>query len=138
MGLFLRLCREACSILHVGQLLQPCCCCCLVAMSCPTLCNPTDCSLSGSSVHGISQARILKWVAISFSRGSSQTRGQTCVYCLAGGFFTTEPPGKPKREKANLQKPLLHNLPEPLRVQRHRFLDKLQQKRLLGKGMAKS
>ena len=43
-----------------------------VAQSCPTLCDPMDCSLSGSSVHGILQARILEWVAISFSRGSSQ------------------------------------------------------------------
>ena len=39
------------------------------AQSCPTLCDPMDCSLSGSSVHGILQARILEWVAISFSRG---------------------------------------------------------------------
>ena len=43
----------------------------LVAQSCPTLCNSMDCSLPGSSVHGIFQARILEWVAISFSRGSS-------------------------------------------------------------------
>ena len=42
-----------------------------VAQSCPTLCDPMDCSLPGSSVHGILQARILEWVAISFSRGSS-------------------------------------------------------------------
>ena len=42
-----------------------------VAQSCPTLCNPMDCSLLGSSVHGIFQARVLEWVAISFSRGSS-------------------------------------------------------------------
>ena len=54
-----------------------------------------DCSPPGSSVHGISQARILEWVAISFSRGSSQPRNQTQVSCMAGGFFTTEPPGKP-------------------------------------------
>ena len=47
------------------------CCCCEVAQSCPTLCNPTDCSLPGSFFHGIFQARILEWVAISFSRGSS-------------------------------------------------------------------
>ena len=45
-----------------------------VAQSCPTLCNPMDCSLPGSSVHGIFQARILEWVAIFFSRGSSQLR----------------------------------------------------------------
>ena len=45
--------------------------CVLVAQSCPTLCDPMDCSPPGSSVHGILQARILEWVAISFSRGSS-------------------------------------------------------------------
>ena len=50
--------------------------CCLVAQSCPTLCNPMNCSLPGSSVHGISQARIQEWVAISSSRGSSQPRNQ--------------------------------------------------------------
>ena len=43
-----------------------------VAQSCPTLCDPTDCSLPGSSVHGIFQAIVLEWIAISFSRGSSQ------------------------------------------------------------------
>ena len=42
--------------------------------SCPTLCDPMECSLPGSSVHGIFQARVLEWVAISFSRGSSQPR----------------------------------------------------------------
>ena len=46
----------------------------LVAQSCPTLCNPMDCSLPGSSVHGILQARTLEWVAICFARGSSQPR----------------------------------------------------------------
>ena len=45
-------------------------------------------SLPGSSVHGILQARILVWVAIPFSRGSSQLRDQTQVSCIAGGFFT--------------------------------------------------
>ena len=57
-------------------------CCCLVTISCPTLCNPMDCSLPGSSVHGISQARILEWVAIPFSRGSSWPRDQTHVSCI--------------------------------------------------------
>ena len=47
----------------------------------------------GSSVHSISQARILEWVAISFSRGSFQPKDRTNVSCLAGEFFTTEPPG---------------------------------------------
>ena len=46
----------------------------VVAQSRPTLCNPVDCSPPGSSVHGILQARILEWVAVSFSRGSSQPR----------------------------------------------------------------
>ena len=68
--------------------------CCSVVKFCPTLCNPMDCSLLCSSVHGISQARILEWVAISFSKASSQTRDQTQISCLADGFFTTEPPGK--------------------------------------------
>ena len=48
-----------------------------VAQSCPTLCDPMDCSLPGSSVHGIFQARVLEWVAISFSRGSSPPRDRT-------------------------------------------------------------
>ena len=57
---------------------------------------PMDCSPPGSSVHGILQARILEWVAISFPRGSSQPRDWTQVSLVAGRFFTTEPPGKPK------------------------------------------
>ena len=55
-----------------------------VAQSCLALCDPMDCSLSGSSVHGILQARILEWVAISFSRGSSQPRDQTQVSRIVG------------------------------------------------------
>ena len=53
-----------------------------------TLCDPIDCSLPGSSVHGLLQVRILEWVAILFSRGAPRPRDQTRV-CLAGGFFTT-------------------------------------------------
>ena len=53
-----------------------------------------DCSRSGSSVRGISQARIREWVAISFSRGPSRPRGGSQSPALAGGFFTPEPPGK--------------------------------------------
>ena len=60
----------------------------LVTLSCPTLCDPMDCSLSGSSVCGILQARILEWVAISFSRRSSRPRDWTQISCAAGGFFT--------------------------------------------------
>ena len=61
----------------------------LVDQSCPTLFDPMDYSLPGSSVHGILQARrILEWVAIPFSRGSSQIRDRTWVFCTAGRFFT--------------------------------------------------
>ena len=67
---------------------------CVRAQLCLTLCDTKDCSLSDSSVRGIFQARILEWVATSFSRGSSQPRDRTSVCCLAGKFFTTEPPGK--------------------------------------------
>ena len=52
--------------------------------SCPTLCDPMDCSPPGSSVHGILQARILEWVVMPFSRGSSQPRDRTRVSCTAG------------------------------------------------------
>ena len=58
-----------------------------VAQSCPTLCDPMDCSLPGSSVHGVFQARILEWVAISFSRRPSQPRDWTQVSCIVGRRF---------------------------------------------------
>ena len=58
-----------------------------VVQSCPTLCNPVDCSPPGSSFHGIFQARILEWVAISFSRGSSWPRDRTQVSHIAGRCF---------------------------------------------------
>ena len=67
---------------------------CLVAQSYQTLCDPLDCSLPSSSVRGISQARILKWVAISSCRVSSQPSDQTCVSCIAGRFFTHWATGK--------------------------------------------
>ena len=59
-----------------------------VAQSCPTLCDPMDWGPSGSSVHGIFQARVLEWTAISFSRGSSRTRDQIWVSHVAGRRFT--------------------------------------------------
>ena len=59
-----------------------------VTQSCLTVCDLMDCSLPGSSVHGIPQARILEWVAIPFSRGSSQPRGRTQVSHSADRFFT--------------------------------------------------
>ena len=60
------------------------------AQSCPTLCDSMDCSLPGSSIHGILQARILEWVAISFSRGSSQPRDRTRVSHIAGRLFAVQ------------------------------------------------
>ena len=66
---------------------------CSVAQSCPALCDPRDCSPPGSSVHGILQARILEWVAMPSSRGSSPPRKRTSVSyaspALAGSFLTT-------------------------------------------------
>ena len=89
------------------------CICVLVSLfkSCLTLHNPMDCSMPGSFVQGILQARILEWVAIPFSRGSSQPKDQTCISCTAGTLFTAEAPGKPlricvqviKRENTRLQ-----------------------------------
>ena len=62
-------------------------CVCLVAQSCPILCEFMYCSQPGSSVHGILQARILEWVAIPFSKGSSPPRDQMRISCIADGFF---------------------------------------------------
>ena len=66
----------------------------LVAQSCLTLHDPMGSNTPGSSVHGIRQAIILEWIAIPFSRGSSQPRDQTQVSCIAGGFFTIWATGK--------------------------------------------
>ena len=68
---------------------------CVYAQSCPTLCDLMDCNLPGSSVHEISQARILEQVAISFSRGSSDPGIKPVSPVLAGRCFTAPPPGKP-------------------------------------------
>ena len=62
--------------------------CGLIAKSCLTLCDPLGWNLPGFSGHGISQARILEWVAISFSKGSSWSRDWTHVSCITGEFFT--------------------------------------------------
>ena len=60
----------------------------LVTQSCLTLCDHMDCSLQGSSIYGILQAKILEWVAIPFSRESSQSRDQKQVSRIAGRVFT--------------------------------------------------
>ena len=66
----------------------------LVTQLCLTLCDPMDCSPAGSSAYGILQARILEWVAIPFSRGSSPPRDRTQV-SLQADSLPSEPPGKP-------------------------------------------
>ena len=71
---------------------------CSVALSYLTLWDPVDCSPPGSSVHGMSQARILEWIAISYSRDLPDPWIEplsSAFPALAGGFSTTEPPGKP-------------------------------------------
>ena len=72
---------------------------CLVAQSCPNFCDSTDHSPPGSSIHGILQARMPEWVAISICRGSSQPRDWTCVSCVSFALqvdsLPAESPGKP-------------------------------------------
>ena len=72
----------------------------MYAQLCLTLCNFMDCGPPGFSVHGVLQARILEWVAISFSRGIFLTQGSNLRLlrlCIAGGLVTMEPPGKPNQ-----------------------------------------
>ena len=80
---------------------------CVCAHSCPTLCDPMDCSRPGF-VHGIFQARILEWVAVFFCRGSSGPMIKPTSPALAGGFFTTEPPSRPQCFTICLSKRKLH------------------------------
>ena len=78
------LCRNTCILVN---------CSIVQLLSCVLLFrNPMDCSPPGSSVHGISQARILEWMAISFSRESAWARDWTHISCIAGRFFTAEEP----------------------------------------------
>ena len=77
------------SYLNPGNHWPSSCRCCSVAKSCLTLDNPMDCSPPGFSVHGILQARILECIAIPFFRGSSWSRNETGVSCIARGFFTS-------------------------------------------------
>ena len=80
---------------HKENILKDCCCC-LVAELCPSLCEPKDCCLTGSSVCGISQASVLsEWVAISPPGNLSNSGIKPASPALAGGFLTAEPPGKP-------------------------------------------
>ena len=77
--------------------------CVLVTQSCPTVCDPINCSLPGSSVHEISQAKILEWLYISFSRESSWPRSGTWFSCIAGRSFPPEPPGKKVSWKESIE-----------------------------------
>ena len=67
--------------------------CFLIAKSCPTLCDPVDCSLPGSSVHRILQAKILEWVAIPFSRDSFRPRDETWDSRIVADSSLSDPPG---------------------------------------------
>ena len=83
--------EDFCSFVHQG-------CVCSVAEFCPTLCDPMDCSSSGSPVHRVSQARMLEWVAVSYSRGPSWPGDQAwvpCGSCTGRRVLTTVPPGEP-------------------------------------------
>ena len=66
---------------------------------CPTLCDPKDCSPPGSFVHSILQARILEWVAIPFSRGSSQSRDRSRFPTLQADFLLSDPSGNTNNNK---------------------------------------
>ena len=83
----------------------------------------------GSSAQGILQVRILEGVAISFFRGSSQPRDRTCVSCIVGGFFTTEPPGKPStgvgREKWVIMGLYETMCVKPFRLKKHYKTERL-------------
>ena len=80
-------CRDG-AMSRLGDLCTTHCVHAQLSQSCLTLCDPLDCNQPGSSVHGILQAKIQEWVAISSSRGSSQPRDQTRISCIADGFFT--------------------------------------------------
>ena len=93
--------------LSLGFAACPACCQHNILVLSPVwLCDPMDCNPPGSSVHGILQARILEWVAISYSRISSQPRDRTRGSrgsCTAVSFFTAEPPGKPMTSQGDLK-----------------------------------
>ena len=80
-------------VLHVC--VSECVCVRPVTQSCPILCDPINCSLPGSSIRGILLARILEWVAISFSRGSSWPRDQTHISCIPCWQADSLPPALP-------------------------------------------
>ena len=82
----------------------------VVTKLCSTVCGPMDCSPPGYSVHGISQAKILEWVAISFSRGSSQSRGGTWVSWIASRVFAKGATSKAPKSKCTYIQTKLHKV----------------------------
>ena len=88
-----------------------------ITQSCPTLCNPIDCSLPGSSDHGIFQARVLEWVAISFSGGSSQPRDRTQVFCIASRLFTIWATREAQTWTPSLR--IIYGIPNQQRLKKH-------------------
>ena len=104
---------KSCLLETEGSLLLTCC---LAAKSHLTLCGPMDCSPPGSSVCEISQARVLEWIAISSSRGSSQSRIKPTSPAQAGRFLPAEQPGRPPHRSlvprsAPLLPPATHRSP---------------------------
>ena len=84
--------------ISIGKDTQPPYYCMISCFSCAHLFETMDCTLPGPSLHGIFPAKILEWVAMHSSKGSSQPKDQTCIFCvswIAGGFFAVEPSGKP-------------------------------------------
>ena len=99
---FNNLCIPSILNLHENDGSMPCVCVCvLVTHSCPALWDTMDCSPPGSSFYGILKARILEWVVIPFSRGSSWPRDWTLVSCTADRL-SSEPPEKPKYASVEL------------------------------------
>ena len=86
---------------------------CLVTQLCPTLCEPIDCGPPALLSMGILQARKLEWVAISFSRGTSQPRDRTQSPTLQADSLPSEPPEKPKNTGVGSLSLLQGNLPDP-------------------------
>ena len=96
-----------------GWWLSPAVCVCAKSLqSCLTLLNLRDCSPSGSSVHGILQARILEWVTMPSSKGFSQPRDQTQVSHIAADSLASVPPGKPKNTGV-VAYPFFRGSPQP-------------------------
>ena len=87
-------CSNYCTIALISHASKP-----EVAQSCPTLCNPMDCSLPGFSIHGILQARILEWVTISFSRDLPDPGIEPGSPALQADALPSEPPGKLQRNQ---------------------------------------